>query len=111
MLLSDLAPYSSSLSLRAALAQSAQPLTHLWLHPDFMASEEVLCWTRDREWAVIGAGTTWCGLSSDCSPNLVLAIVSLPRSVNDAINVLPGATCAYLNGGPLLTCAAFPGRR
>jgi hypothetical protein len=32
-------------------------------------------------------------------------------SVNDAVNVLPCATWAYLNGGPFLTCAAFPGRR
>jgi hypothetical protein len=32
-------------------------------------------------------------------------------SVNDATNVLPCSTCAYLNGGPFLTCAPFPGRR
>jgi hypothetical protein len=31
-------------------------------------------------------------------------------SVNDAVDALPCATCAYLNGGPLLTCAAFTGR-
>jgi hypothetical protein len=35
---------------------------------------------------------------------------SLPCSVNDAVNVLPCSTCVYLNGGPVLTCAAFPGR-
>jgi hypothetical protein len=35
----------------------------------------------------------------------------LPCSVNDAVNVLLGSTCAYLNGGPVLTCAALPGWR
>jgi hypothetical protein len=33
---------------------------------------------------------------------------SLLCSVNDVVNVLPCPTCAYLNGGPVLTCAAFP---
>jgi hypothetical protein len=32
-------------------------------------------------------------------------------SVNDMVNVLPCAAWAYLNGGPVLTCAAFPGQR
>jgi hypothetical protein len=35
--------------------------------------------------------------------------VGLLCSVNDAVNVLPCSTWAYLNGGPLLTCAALPG--
>jgi hypothetical protein len=37
--------------------------------------------------------------------------LSLVCSVNDAVNVLPWSTCGYLNGGPFVTCAAFPGRR
>jgi hypothetical protein len=36
---------------------------------------------------------------------------SLVWSVNDAVNVLPCATSSYLDGGRVLTCAAFPGRR
>src|SRR5215217_3983634 len=32
-------------------------------------------------------------------------------SVNDAVKVLPCSIWAYLNGGPVLTCAALPGRR
>jgi hypothetical protein len=32
-------------------------------------------------------------------------------SVNDAVNVLPCSTWAYLNDGPVLTCAAFTRRR
>jgi hypothetical protein len=36
---------------------------------------------------------------------------SLLCSVNDAVNFLPCSTCAYLNGRPLLTCAAFTRRR
>jgi hypothetical protein len=43
--------------------------------------------------------------------NLVLSAVSLLCSVNDAVNVLPCSTWSYLNGGPFLTWAAFPGRR
>jgi hypothetical protein len=34
---------------------------------------------------------------------------SLLCSVNDAVNVLPCSTCVYINGGPVLTCVAFPG--
>jgi pimeloyl-ACP methyl ester carboxylesterase len=41
----------------------------------------------------------------------MLSAAYLLCSVNDAVNVLPCATCAYLNDGPLLTWAAFPGRR
>jgi hypothetical protein len=37
--------------------------------------------------------------------------VSLLCSVNDVVNVLPYATCDYLNVGPVLTCAALTGRR
>jgi hypothetical protein len=44
------------------------------------------------------------------APNLVVLAPSLLCSVNDAVNVLPSSTCAYLNGGPVLTCAAFTGR-
>jgi hypothetical protein len=51
------------------------------------------------------------GRQSTRSKSGALAPRSLLRSVNDAVNVLPCSTCAYLNGGPLLTCAAFPGRR
>jgi Homeodomain-like domain len=35
----------------------------------------------------------------------------LSCSVNDAVNVLPCSTCAYLNGGPVLTCSTFTRRR
>jgi hypothetical protein len=43
--------------------------------------------------------------------NLVLSASELGLLVNDAVNVLPCATWSYLNGGPLLTCAPFPGQR
>jgi hypothetical protein len=32
-------------------------------------------------------------------------------SVNGAVDVLPCSTCAYLNGGPVLTCAGADARR
>jgi hypothetical protein len=35
----------------------------------------------------------------------------LSCSVNDAVNVLPCATWAYLNGGPFVTCSTFTRRR
>jgi hypothetical protein len=37
--------------------------------------------------------------------------ICLVCSVNDAVNLLSCSTCAYLDGRPVLTCAAFPGRR
>ncbi len=53
----------------------------------------------------------WAKVAMTLQSLISLAILGLPCSVNDAVNVLPCYTCAYLNDGPALTCAAFPGRR
>jgi hypothetical protein len=37
--------------------------------------------------------------------------VWVTSSSGDAVDVLPCSTCAYLDDGHVLTCAAFPGRR
>src|SRR4029453_12037173 len=58
-----------------------------------------------------GGSRSPAGLAEDQVSIWCAQLPSLLCSVNDAANVPPCATWAYLIGGPVLTCAGFTGRR